>query len=39
MPEELRSFLATLEPKARDDLRSVLIRDHADRDAISPCRM
>jgi hypothetical protein len=28
-------FLATLNPKARDDLRRVLIRDQADRDAIS----
>jgi hypothetical protein len=28
-------FLETLDPKARDDLRRVLIRDQADRDAIS----
>ena len=31
----LRALLSTLTPKARHDLRSVLIRDHADRDAIS----
>jgi hypothetical protein len=31
----LRALLATLDPKARDDLRRVLIRDQADRDAIS----
>jgi hypothetical protein len=30
-----RSVLETLDPKARDDLRRVLIRDQADRDAIS----
>jgi hypothetical protein len=30
-----RALLQTLNPKARDDLRLVLIRDHADRDAIS----
>jgi hypothetical protein len=34
MPEELRSFLETLNPKARDDLRRVLIRDDTDRNAI-----
>jgi hypothetical protein len=28
-------LLETLDPKARDDLRRVLIRDQADRDAIS----
>jgi hypothetical protein len=28
-------FLATLNPKARDDLRRLLIRDHSDRDAIA----
>jgi hypothetical protein len=33
--ENLRSLLVTLDPKARDDLRRVLIRDQADRDAIS----
>jgi hypothetical protein len=33
--EELRNLLRTLSPKARDDLRRVLIRDHDDRDAIS----
>jgi hypothetical protein len=32
---ELRRLLSTLDPKARDDLRRVLIRDQADRDAIS----
>jgi hypothetical protein len=32
---DLRSLLETLDPKARDDLRRVLIRDQADRDAIS----
>jgi hypothetical protein len=32
---DLRTFLETLDPKARDDLRQVLIRDQADRDAIS----
>jgi hypothetical protein len=31
----LQSLLETLDPKARDDLRRVLIRDQADRDAIS----
>ena len=31
---ELRALLATLDSKARDDLRRVLIRDQADRDAI-----
>jgi hypothetical protein len=29
---DLRSLLETLDPKARDDLRSFLIRDQADRD-------
>jgi hypothetical protein len=33
--ESLRALLQTLDPKARDDLRRVLIRDQADRDAIS----
>ena len=32
---DLRSLLETLDPKARDDLRRVLIRDQADRDAVS----
>ena len=32
---DFRALLQTLNPKARDDLRLVLIRDHADRDAIS----
>jgi hypothetical protein len=32
--DPLRPVLATLDAKARDDLRGVLIRDHADRDAI-----
>ena len=37
MPKEddLRSLLETLDPKARDDLRRVLIHDQADRDAIA----
>jgi len=32
---ELRNALLTLDPKAREHLRDVLIRNHADRDAIS----
>jgi hypothetical protein len=32
---DLRALLQSLDPKARDDLRRVLIRDQADRDAIS----
>jgi len=32
---DLRSLLETLDPKTRNDLRRVLIRDHADRDAIA----
>jgi hypothetical protein len=32
---DLRTLLQTLDPKTRDDLRRVLIRDQADRDAIS----
>jgi hypothetical protein len=32
---DLRSLLQTLDPRTRDDLRRVLIRDQADRDAIS----
>ena len=32
---DLRSLLETLDPKARDDLRSVLIRDFHERNAIS----
>jgi hypothetical protein len=32
---DLRSLLESLDPKARDDLRRVLIHDQADRDAIS----
>jgi hypothetical protein len=31
----LRALLLTLNPKAHDDLRRVLIRDQADRNAIS----
>jgi hypothetical protein len=31
----LRTLVETLDPTARDDLRRVLIRDQADRDAIS----
>jgi hypothetical protein len=37
MDDDLRALLQTLEPKTRDDLRRVLIRDQADRDAI--CRL
>jgi hypothetical protein len=32
---DLRALLETLSPSAREHLRSVLIRDQADRDAIS----
>jgi hypothetical protein len=32
---DLRALLETLDPKARADPRRVLIRDHADRDAIA----
>ena len=32
---DFRDLLETLDPKARDDLRRVLIRDQADSDAIS----
>jgi hypothetical protein len=32
---DLHNLLLTLDPKAREDLRRVLIRDQADRDAIS----
>jgi hypothetical protein len=32
---DLRFLLEALDPKARDDLRRVLIRDHPDRDAIA----
>ena len=32
---DLRALLETLDPKARDDLRRVLIRDQPDRDAIA----
>ena len=32
---DLRALLATLHPKARDDLRRVLIRDDAERDVIA----
>ena len=35
MSDDLRELLRTLDPKARDDLRRVLIRDQDDRDAIS----
>jgi hypothetical protein len=34
MDEDLRDLLLTLTPSARDDLRRVLIRYQADRDAI-----
>lgn len=30
---DFRALLSTLDPKARDDLRRVLFRDQADRDA------
>jgi len=33
--DHLRSLLETLDPNARDTLRRALIRDQADRDAIS----
>jgi hypothetical protein len=36
---DLRALLGTLDPRARDDLRTVLIRDQADRDAISSLLM
>jgi len=32
---DLRALLETLDPKARDTLRRVLIRDQADRDGIA----
>jgi hypothetical protein len=32
---DLRHLLETLDPKARDALRRVLIHDQADRDAVS----
>ena len=32
---DLRSLFETLDPKTRDDLRRVLIRDPADRDAVA----
>jgi hypothetical protein len=35
MSDDLRSLLEALGPNARDDLRRVLIRDQAERDAIS----
>jgi hypothetical protein len=35
MTSNLRDLLESLGPSARDDLRLVLIRDQADRDAIS----
>jgi hypothetical protein len=31
----LRALLSTLDPKARDDLRRVLIHDQANRDAVA----
>jgi hypothetical protein len=36
---DLRSLLQTLDPKARDHQRNVLILDQADRDAISSSLM
>jgi hypothetical protein len=35
---DLRSLLETLDPKARDDLRRVLVRDQADRDRDAAAR-
>ena len=35
MDDALRVILETLDPKARDDLRRILIHDQADRDAIA----
>jgi hypothetical protein len=37
--DDPRALLQELDPKARDDLRRVLIRDQADRDAISAHQM
>jgi hypothetical protein len=37
--DDLRNLLLTLDPKARDDLRPVLIHDQADRDAIASMLM
>jgi hypothetical protein len=37
--QDLRALLQTLDLKARDDLRRVLIRDQADRDAIASILM
>jgi hypothetical protein len=39
MTEGLRGLLETLDAKSRDDLRRVLIRDQADRDAIASSLM
>jgi hypothetical protein len=36
---DLRALLETLDPKARDDLRRVLIRDKADRNARRPSQV
>ena len=36
---DLRAILETLDPKARDDLRRVLIRDQADRNARRPSQV
>jgi hypothetical protein len=33
--DDLRALLEMLDPKSRDDLRRVLIRDYADRDEIA----
>jgi hypothetical protein len=33
--DDLRKLLATLDPQARNDFRSALIRDQADREAIA----
>jgi hypothetical protein len=37
--DSLRDFLGTFAPAVREHLRSVLIRDDADRDAIAPMLM
>jgi hypothetical protein len=37
--DDLSALLSTLDPKEGDDLRRVLIRDHADRDAIASMLM
>jgi hypothetical protein len=39
MSTDLRDLLLTLDPKARDSLRDVLIRDDGDRDGIASLLM